>query len=83
MIPFSERPTSVQPVNKFNLFHSLSPCLIKTNFIFKNSFNFSYTNYIINNKTLQEKNLYNVSFDDKIIIAIIYSWRKYVTKTFI
>src|SRR5215204_3089450 len=29
--PFSERSTSFQPVKRFSLFHSLSPCRIKTN----------------------------------------------------
>ena len=29
-----DNSTSVQPVKKFNLFHSLSPCRISTNFIF-------------------------------------------------
>ena len=30
LIPLSDKSTSVQPVNIFDLFHSLSPCLIKT-----------------------------------------------------
>ena len=35
--PVSLNSTSVHPVNRFNLFHSLSPCLTNTNFIFSST----------------------------------------------